>query len=144
MTGHWPGDLHYAPGADLFGFPHGVLGGIGPALASAFGDLARSVVYIAVAVLLCVRRRAVRVGVGLLLPALALALALWLGFDYSPINAFYLFTLLAIAVASNHDLLDSDTGRTVIVIAAVAQVIIGIRWLPPTPGYTVWQHLMFH
>jgi hypothetical protein len=143
MSGHWPGDLHYAPGADLFGFPHGVLGGIGPALASAFGDLARSTVYIAVAVLLCVRRRTVRVGVGMLLPALALALALWLGFDYSPINSFYLFTLLAIAVVANHDLLEGDTGRTVILIAAVAQVIIGIKLLPPTPGFTVWQHLMF-
>jgi hypothetical protein len=27
---------------------------------------------------------------------------------------------------------------------AVVQVIIGIELLPPTTGFTVWQHVMFH
>ena len=89
------------------------------------------------------RRNTVLLGAGLLLPVLALALALWLGFDYSAINAYYMLVLLAIAVITNHRLMDSPRYATVLVIAAVVQVIIGIRLLPPTTGYVVWQHFMF-
>jgi hypothetical protein len=97
-----------------------------------------------VVVLLLLRRHSVILSLGLLLPVLALALALWLGYAYSPINAYYVFVLLAIAVVINHRLTDSPQGAMVLVIAALVQVIIGITLLPPTTGYTVWQHLMFH
>lgn len=143
FSGTWPGNLDYAPTAHVFQFPYGVLGGLGHALASAFADLARSTLYIATAIVLIMRRHTMRVGVGLLLPVLALALALWLGFAYSPINAYYMFVLLAIAVVTNHRLMDRPQYATVLVIAAAVQVIIGIRLLPPTTGFTVWQHLMF-
>jgi hypothetical protein len=143
FSGTWPGNLDYSARAHVLEFPDGVLGGLGHALASAFGDLARCTLYIAAAVLLCLRRRTVVIGAGLLLPVLALALALWLGFDYSPINAFYMLTLLALAVVLDHRLMDSPRYTMVLVIAAVTQVIIGITLLPPTAGYTVWQHLMF-
>lgn len=143
FSGTWPGNLDYAPTAHVLQFPHGVLGGLGHALGSAFADLARSTLYLAAAVLLAVHRRTILLGVGLLLPVLALALALWLGFAYSAINAFYMFVLLAIAVVTNHRLMDRPQYATVLVIAAVAQVIIGIELLPPTTGFTVWQHLMF-
>jgi hypothetical protein len=143
FSGTWPGNLDYSPTAHVLQFPHGVLGGLGHAVASAFADLARSTLYLATAVVLTMRRRTMRVGVGLLLPVLALALALWLGLAYSAINAFYLFVLLAIAVITNHRLMDRPQYATVLVIAAAVQVIIGIRLLPPTPGFTVWQHLMF-
>ncbi len=124
-------------------FPYGVLGGLGHALGSAFADLARSTIYIAAGVLLLMRRHTVLLGAGLLLPVLALALVRWVGFDYTAINAYYMFVLVAIAVITNHRLMDSPRYATVLVAAAVVQVIIGIRLLPPTPGFTVWQHLMF-
>jgi hypothetical protein len=143
FSGTWPGNLNYSPNAHVLQFPYGVLGGLGRALASAFADLARSTVYIAAGVLLLMRRHTVLLGAGLLLPVLALALVLWVGFDYTAINAYYMFVLVAIAVITNHRLTDSPRYATVLVIAAVVQVIIGIRLLPPTPGFTVWQHLMF-
>ncbi len=64
-------------------------------------------------------------------------------YAYTPVNAYYMFVLLAIAVITNHRLMDSQRHAAVLVIAAVAQVIIGIRLLPPTAGFAVWQHLMF-
>lgn len=143
FSGSWPGDLNYSPNAHVLQFPYGVLGGLGHALASAFADLARSTLYIAAGVLLLMRRHTVLLGAGLLLPVLALALALWLGFAYTAINAYYMFVLVAIAVITNHRLIERPRYATVLVIAAVVQVIIGIRLLPPTPGFTVWQHLMF-
>jgi hypothetical protein len=143
FSGTWPGNLDYAPSAHVLQFPDGVLGGLGHALASAFADLARSTLYIATAVVLAVHRRTILLGVGLLLPALALALALWIGYAYSAINAYYMFVLLAIAVIANHRLMDRSHYATVLVIAAAVQVIIGIELLPPTTGFTVWQHIMF-
>jgi hypothetical protein len=143
FSGTWPGNLDYAPTAHVLQFPDGVLGGLGHALASAFADLARSTLYIAAAVVVAVRRRSILFGVGLVLPVLALALALWLGFAYSAISAYYMFVLLAIAVITNHRLMDRPQYATVLVIAAAVQVIIGIELLPPTTGFTVWQHLMF-
>jgi hypothetical protein len=143
FSGTWPGDLHYSPNAHVLQFPYGVLGGLGHAFASAFADLARSTLYIAAAVLLIMRRHTIILGVGMLLPGLALALALWLGYAYTAINAYYMFVLLAIAVITNHRLMDRQRDATVLVIAAAVQVIIGIRLLPPTPGFVVWQHLMF-
>jgi hypothetical protein len=143
FSGTWPGDLHYSPRAHVFQFPYGVLGGLGRALRSAFADLARSTLYIAAVALLLIRRRSLLLGAGLLLPVLTLALVLWLGYVYSAINAYYMFVLLTIAVVTNHRLMDSPRYTTVLIIAAVVQVIIGIRLLPPTLGFTAWQHLMF-
>jgi hypothetical protein len=144
FTGTWPGNLDYSPYSDVLAFPNGVLGGLGHALAAAFGDLARAVLWVTAAVLLCVRRRTFLIGAGLLLPVLALALALWLGFDYFPISAYYLLTLLAIAVIINHKLMDSPRFAAVIAVAAVVQVIVAIKWLPPTVGSALWHVLMFH
>jgi len=144
FSGTWPGDLNYSPNAHVLQFPSGVLGGLGHAFASAFADLARSTLYIAAAVLLTMRRHTIVLGAGMLLPALALALALWLGYAYTAINAYYMFVLLAIAMVTNHRLMDHQRDATVLAVAAVVQVIIGIKLLPPSPGYIVWQHLMFH
>ena len=143
FSGTWPGNLAYSVNADVLGFPYGVLGGLGHALVTTLGDLARSVVYLTAAVLLCLRRRTIRIGLGLLLPALALALALWLGFSYSSANAYYLFVLLAITVIVDNKLMDKPQYAAVIAIAAVVQVIVATLWLPPTAGYTLWHHLMF-
>jgi hypothetical protein len=144
FSGTWPGDLHYSVNADVLGFPYGVLGGLGHALLTTFGDLARSALYVTAGVLLCLRRRSILLGLGLLLPVIALTLAIWLGFDYSSVTAYYLFVLLAITVIIDHKLMDKPEFAGVIAIAAVVQVIIGNRWLPPTAGYTVWHHLMFY
>lgn len=144
FSGTWPGDLHYSPNAHVFEFPYGMVGGIWHALGSAFADTARSTLYVAAGILLLMRRHTVLLGAGLLLPVLALALVLWVGFDYTAINAYYMFVLIAIAVVANHHLMDIPRYATVLGIGAVVQVIIGIKLLPPTPGFLVWQHLMFH
>ena len=144
FTGHWPGSLAYGPNADILGFPQGVLGGLRHALTTAFQDLARSVLYIVAAVLLCLRRRTLTVGLGMLLPVLALALALWLGFDYSSFTAYFLLAMLAITVIAEFQLMDNQSLAVVIIIAALAQVVVATKWLPPVSGYTTWEHLAFH
>ena len=143
FSGTWPGNLDYSVKADVLGFPYGLLGGVGHALVTTLGDLARSVLYITAGVLLCLRRRTILIGLGLLLPVIGLALGLWLGFDYSAVTAFYLFALLAMTVIIHHKLMNRPQYAAVIVIAAVVQVIVGNLWLPPTAGYTLWHHLMF-
>jgi hypothetical protein len=121
-----------------------VAGGIGPVITSALQDLARCVVYWVAAILLVLRRGTILVGLGLALPVLALAVALWLGFDYSPTTAFFMLTLLSITVVTQHQLMDTPRTIVVIAVAAVAQVIGANLWVPASPGFTVWQHLMFH
>lgn len=144
FTGHWPGNLAYAPGADVLKFPLGVLGGLRHALAAAFLDASRSVLYLVALVLLCARRRTLVVGLGLVLPVLGLALALWLGFDYSSVTAYYLLVLLAITVISEFRLLRNPLFTWILVVAAVAQVAVAFVWLSPTAGYTAWEQLLFH
>lgn len=144
FTGTWPGNLGYAPGAHVLQFPHGVLAGLSMAITSALQDLARCVVYWVAAILLALRRGTVFIGLGLALPVLALAVALWLGFDYSPITAYFMLTLLAITVVTQHRLMDTPLTIGVIAVAAVAQVIEANLWAPASAGFTLWQHLMFH
>jgi hypothetical protein len=144
FTGHWPGNLAYAPNADVLGFPQGVLGGLGHAVTTAFKDLGRSVLYLVAAALLCSRRRTLAVGLGMVIPVLALAVGLWLGFDYSPVTAYFLLALLAISVIAEFRFMDDPDFAVLIIIATLAQLVVAVKWLPPTHGYTTWEHLMFH
>ena len=144
FSGTWPGDLHYSPRAHVFQFPYGVLGGLGRALGSAFADLARSTLYIAAGGLLA------RAPAQLSCSASACCsrFSRWRSCSGSatstpPSTRTTCSCCSTIAVVTNHRLMDSPRYATVLVIAAVVQVIIGIRLLPPTTGFTVWQHLMF-
>jgi hypothetical protein len=74
----------------------------------------------------------------------ALALALWLGFDYSPVTAYFLFTLLAITVITQFSLMEDRIAWWVLLAAAVAQVILAIGWPPTSAGYLQWWHLLTH
>lgn len=142
FSGTWPGNLAYSVNADLFAFPGGVLGGLGHAVASALTDLARAPLYVAALVLVAVYRRAPVFGAALLLPVAALALALWLGFDYSPVTAFFLFILLAVTVIGQFGLMDDRRVWWVLAAAAVAQTVIALAWTPASAGYLQWWHLL--
>jgi hypothetical protein len=143
FTGNWPGSLAYAPDAHVLAFPdgvHGVLGGLWNAVAAALTDLAHSVMYICVAVLVTIRRRAPAYGLGLLLPILVLILALWLGFDYNPVTAYFMFTLLAVTVITHNPTMDDPRLRWVLLVAAAAQLALAFVWPPTSAGFELWRH----
>jgi hypothetical protein len=140
FTGRWPGNLHYAPHAHTLAFPGGVVGAIVPALRSALADAARSVLYVGVAVLVSVRTRDPLVGLALVVPVAGLAGALWLGFDYSPVAAFFLLTLLAFTVATQYRLLEGKAGWLMVLALVVTQVGVAIVWTPTSIGYISWLH----
>jgi Kef-type K+ transport system membrane component KefB len=83
------------------------------------------------------------VGVGLVLPVLALALALWLGFDYTPVTAYFMLSVLAVTVISEHQLMESRVAWLVLAAAVVAQVIVAVAWPPYSAGFSAWQHAVF-
>jgi hypothetical protein len=142
FTGHWPGNLAYSPHADVLGFPYGVLDGLGRSLAAALADLARAPMYVVAAVLLAIHRRVI-IGVGLVLPVLALAIALWLGFDYTPVTAYFMLTVLAATVISENQLMGSRVAWLILAAAAVAQVVVALVWPPYSAGFSAWQHAVF-
>jgi hypothetical protein len=144
FTGNWPGSLAYAPDAHVLAFPYGVLGGLWNAVTAALADLAHSVMYICVAVLVTIRRRAPAYGFGLLLPVLVLILALWLGFDYNPVTAYFMFTLLAVTVITRNPTMDDPRLRLVLLVAAVAQLALALLWPPTSAGFELWRHDLIH
>jgi hypothetical protein len=144
FTGDWPGSLAYAPNAHVLAFPDGVLGGLRSATTTALTDLAHSAMYICVAVLVTVRRRSPAYGLGLLLPVLVLILALWLGFDYNPVIAYFMFTLLAVTVVTHNPTMDDPRLRVVLLIAAIAQLALALIWPPTSAGFELWRHDLIH
>jgi hypothetical protein len=144
FTGNWPGSLAYAPDTHVLAFPAGVLGGLRNAVTAALADLAHSVMFICVAVLVTVRRRAPAYGLGLLLPVLVLILALWLGFDYNPVIAYFMFTLLAVTVVTGNPTMDDPRLRVVLLIAAVAQLGLALLWPPTSAGFELWRQDLIH
>ena len=144
FTGNWPGSLAYAPNAHVLAFPDGVLGGLWNAVTAALTDLAHSVMYIGVAVLVTIRRRAPAYGLGLLLPVLVLILALWLGFDYNPVTAYFMFTLLAVTVITHNPTMDDPRLRWVLLVAALAQLALALVWPPTSAGFELWRHDLIH
>lgn len=144
FTGDWPGNLAYGPNAHVLAFPHGVLPGLWRSLVAAVQDMGRAMVYPAAAVLLMLRRRTRLSGVGLLLPVLALAVALWLGFDYSPVTAYFMLTVLAATVITEHRLLDVRLFRWILVAAVIVQIVVAAAvWPPASTGFDEWRHALF-
>jgi hypothetical protein len=140
FTGSWPGGLAYAPSAHVLGFPDGILGGLLSAVTAALTDLAHSVMYVWVAVLVAVRRRAPAYALGLLLPVLVLILALWLGFDYNPVTAYFMFTLLGVTVITHNPTMDDPRLRWVLMVAALVQLTLALVWPPTSVGFELWRH----
>jgi len=143
FTGHWPGSLAYAPSAHLLAFPAGVLPGLWHAVTATLTDLAHSVMYLAVALLVTRRRRSPGYGLALLLPVLALALALWLGFDYDAVTAYLMFTLLAVTVITHNPTMNAPRLRKLLLIAAAAQLALAFLWPPTSVGFEAWWHDLF-
>jgi hypothetical protein len=144
FTGNWPGSLAYAPNAHVLAFPDGVLGGLWNAVTAGLTDLAHSVLYIWVAVLVTIRRRAPAYGLGLLLPVLVLILALWLGFDYNPVTAYFMFTLLAVTVITQNPTMDDPRLRLALLVAAVLQFALAFVWPLTSAGFELWLRDLIH
>jgi hypothetical protein len=142
FTGTWRGNLDYSPYAHLLAFPHGVLPGLGRALVAAAQDLVRAPLYVVAAVLAAVRTRKPAIGLGLILPVLMLAMALWLGFDYAPDTAYFMLTLLAVAVIVEHRLTEVRGMWWALLGAALLQVGIVYAWPPATLGFVLWRHVV--
>jgi hypothetical protein len=143
FTGHWPGNLDYAPGAHVLAFPDGVAGGIWPAVRSALAGVGRSVAYLTAALLVAFRARRPLQALALILPVLGLAIMIWLGFAYNQVAAFYLFALLTVSVVEYHELLDRRVDWAILLTVAVLQVGVAIVWTPLSVGYVHWLHLLF-
>lgn len=143
FTGDWPGNLAYAPNAHILAFPGGIIPGMRHALVTAVLDVLRVPLYLAAAVLISPRRRHAAAA-GLVLPVAGLGLALWLGFDYSEVTAYFMFTLLAAAVITLFGLTDSRAGRVALVAAALVQIAIAaFAWPPESTGFDMWRHVLF-
>jgi hypothetical protein len=135
FTGTVPGSLDYQVGAHVLAFPGGVAGRLGAAGITAATDLAHVPVYLAAAALLFARQRAA--ALGLLLPVAALAAALWLGFAYSGVTAYFMFTLLALVIIASSA---PRRFQPVLIAAAVGQVALAIAWPPTAPQFAAWLH----
>lgn len=133
FSGTFPGSLSYAPGAHVLAFPHGTLSALGHAALTALADVVRVPLYLVACAVLFPRRLAAVSG--MLLPVIALTLALWLGFAYSAVNAYYMFTVLALTLITHSP---ARRFQRVLIAAAVIQVVIGIVLPPAEPGFGSW------
>jgi hypothetical protein len=66
--------------------------------------------------------------------------ALWLGFAYSQVTAYLMFTLLALVTIAS---LPSRRLQPAFAVAALCQVALAIAWPPVSPGYNAWLHALF-
>jgi len=135
FSGHWTGDLHYAPGAHPFTFPAGVARELTHALRSVGAGLLHAPLYLAAGAVLGFRRPLA--GLGLLLPLAALTLALWVGLPYSAITVYLLLPILALVVISDNA---ERRLEPMLVIVALAQFALALAWPPTTVFFTQWVH----
>jgi len=140
FSGTFPGSLQYAPGAHVLAFPSGLLPGLGHAAAAGLTDLLHAPLYVFAAVVLFPRRRAA--SFALALPVLALIAALWLGFAYTQVTAYFMFTLLALMVIMHAPVRRYRWARWMLLAAAAGQLVLGIFWPPLSPGFTGWLHAL--
>jgi hypothetical protein len=136
FSGTFSESLYYDPSAHLLDFTGGVTHNLIQALGAAATDLAHVPLYVCAGVALAFRRPLA--AVGLLLPALALTIARWLGFAYTPITAYFMFTLLGLTVIAHSVPRDDRRLRWILAAAAAAQVVLAIWWPPHSAGYASW------
>jgi hypothetical protein len=108
---------------------------------TAVGEVARNVafvpVYIAVALLLMLRRPIS--GIGFLIPVAGLIVVRWSGLFYSPTATLVLLTLLAMVSVPSRP---TRLGRLIIPGAAIAQLLMNVALPPDTPGFDGWLNLL--
>ena len=103
--------------------------------------LARTPLYLAVALVFSVRRPAA--GIGLLLPVVALIFARFIGFAYTPVTAYFLLTLLALTVVG-HTLPPGERRlRQILIAAALAQPALAFAWPQTATESAQWLHTIF-
>ena len=105
----------------LFHFPDGVLGGLGQAIGRTASTLLHAPVYIAVGVLLFLRKPMAVAGFAL--PLAGLVVADWIGLEYAGITAFMLLAAVAIVTAPARP---SGWVARVLVGAAALQIVVGV------------------
>jgi hypothetical protein len=133
FSGTFPGSLHYAAGARVLAFPSGVLGGLAGAAGTALIDLLHAPLYLLAVALFA--RPAARLGTAL--PVIALIAALWLGFAYSEVTAYFMFTILALTAIAHSP---AQRLQRWLVATAVLQLALAIAWPPTSLGFSAWVH----
>jgi len=108
---------------------------------AAAGEVARNVafvpVYVAVALLLMLRRPIT--GLGFLIPVAGLVLVRWSGLFYSPTATLVLLTLLAMVSVPSKP---TRLGTWIVPAAALAQLLMNVAFPPETPGFESWMALL--
>jgi hypothetical protein len=135
FTGRYPDDLHYAVGAHPYAFPAGVTHQLVQSLRAVGVSMLHVPLYFAAMVVLAYRQRLAVFG--LLLPPAALGIVLWLGFAYTPIAAYLLFTILALVAISSRA---QRRFEPMLVIVALGQLALVLAWPPTTAAFTQWVH----
>lgn len=98
-------------------------------------NVAQTPVYVAVAVLLILRRPLA--GLGFLIPVVGLVVVRWSGLFYSPTAALVLLTFIAMVSAPS-----GRSARWVIPFAAAAQLAVSFALPPDLPGFEAWMSLL--
>jgi hypothetical protein len=137
FSGTFPGSLNYEVGAHLLTFPSGVAGALWASSRSVVTDLLHVPLYLAAVALLCYRRPPAVLG--LALPIAALLGALWLGFVYSPVDAYLLLTVLALVTISD---ITSRRFEPALALVALAQLALVFAWPLSSVNYSQWFHLV--
>ena len=108
---------------------------------AAAGEVARNIafvpVYVAVALLLILRRPIN--GLGFLIPVAGLILVRWSGLFYSATATLVLLTLLAMVSVPSKP---TRLGRWIVPAAATAQLLMNVAMPPETPGFDGWLTLL--
>jgi hypothetical protein len=138
FSGVFPGSLNYEAGAHLLAFPQGVMGTLAVAAGSAGWDLLHVPLYFVAAGMLYYRRS--WAPAGLLLPVFALIVALWLGFVYSQVAAYLMFTILALITISETA---PRRFKALLVAAALVQLALALAWPPASANFATWSRLVF-
>ena len=121
----------------LFHFEVSPLADLWRAVVEVAGNVAFVPVYIAVALLLMLRRPIT--GIGFLIPVAGLIVVRWSGLFYSPTATLVLLTLLAMVSVPSRP---TRLGRLIIPAAAVAQLLMNVAMPPDTPGFDGWLNLL--
>lgn len=121
----------------LFQFETSPLADLGSAVAEVARSVAFVPVYVAVAVLLVMRKPSA--GLGFLIPVVGLVLVRWSGLFYSPAATLVLLTLIAMVSVPSKP---TRLGRWIVPMAALTQLLLNVVMPPETPGFDGWLSLL--
>lgn len=122
---------------DLGLFQSGTLSAFGSAAATVARDVGMAPVYLAVGLLLVIRRPIAALGYGI--PIVGLILVRWSGLEYSQATTILLLTFMAMVSVPYKPPL---WARWLLIGAATTQLVLGIVVTSSTPGFSEWIALL--